>query len=97
MCVQMEHLTEGGKIHLNTFHKKLARYERIVDEVRSRVEFALQDENSVKEFLTGDVIQLLKSISGFEWKILIMAQYDITLSMEDCLGLFLYNVFFRNL
>lgn len=68
MCVQMEHLTEGGKIHLNTFHKKLARYERIVDEVRSRVEFALQDEKSVKEFLTGDVIQLLKSISGFEWK-----------------------------
>ena len=68
MCVQMEHLTEGGKIPLKTFHKKLARYERIVDEVRSRVEFALQDEKSVKEFLTGDVIQLLKSISGFEWK-----------------------------
>ena len=68
MCVRMEHLTEGGEIPLKTFHKKLARYERIVDEVRSRVDSALQDEKSVKEFLTGDVIQSLKSISGFEWK-----------------------------
>lgn len=68
MCVQMDHLTEGGKIPLKTFHKKLARYERIVDDVRSRVEFALQDEKSVKEFLTVDVVQFLKSISGFEWK-----------------------------
>ena len=69
MCVQMEHFTEGGKIPLNTFHKKLARYERIVDKVQSRVESALQDEKSVKEFLTGDVIQLLQLVSGFEWKV----------------------------
>ena len=68
MCVQMKHLVEGGKIPLNTFLKKLVRYETIVDEVRSRVESALQDEKSVMDFLTGDVIQLLKSISGFEWE-----------------------------
>ena len=79
MCVPMECLTDGGKVRLNTFLKTLKRYEKIVDDVRSRVEFALNDEKNVKEFLTSDVIQSLKSISGFEWK-----AKASNFALEDC-------------
>ena len=79
MCVPMECLTDGGKVRLNTFLKTVKRYEKIVDDVRSRVEFALNAEKNVKEFLTGDVIQSLKSISGFEWK-----AKASNFALEDC-------------